>query len=531
MTTTRKLLLLFFQGRLNHLHMISVGLLSFIIGCSPGNQTKNQINQWKTESRNLLKQQHLLFWYHGVQGMKIHLKESFENHQELLSLPTIQRVINAMNETRTPGETQELRFLKNFLMQKYLAMRIAMLNDSMRQIFQTAVITNQQQRFLFRDLPFRLVQTSDPVQRKQAYMAAQPVRQQLAQLLAQKYQQISRIVKQLGYPNYTEFIAEGYEIHPHDLLTLSDTLLKQTASEFRQLTQQLQQLYHLPDPIGEWDIPLLRSGKYFDAYVPTDQLLAQQHLFLRALGIDPKRQTGLTESLTSGPEKVYYRLMIPIDIPGDIRLSLKRQQHFEDFWQLFYLIGQAEHYIHTEISSWINQQLGSPTMRKVYGYLFASVWQNPAWLRHALPMSEKDSLFFSQYVRWYQLHQLRYYAVTFREGFSAFQQTNLSHDQWQTIAQHMVQNALPEFGWDVLNAEFDPYLTAALELEAMIIASQLEHYLKNNFGENWFENPGSSKFLKSLWWRGNEIPIHFVLKKINQPRLTSTFLLKPIESR
>ncbi len=505
--------------------LVLVGLLAGILGCTSGNKTQTQLNQWKTEARNLLKQQHLLFWYHGVQGMKIHLAESFANHQELLSLPTIQRVINAMNEARTPGQAQELRFLKNFLMQKYLAMRVATLNDSMRQIFQTATIRSNSQNFLFRELPYRLLQTPHASRRQQDYQATQPIRNQLAQLLSQKYETIARLVAQLGYPDYTEFIAEGYEIHPHDLIALSDSLLTQTAREYQQLTAQLQRLYRLTNTPQEWDIPLLRSGKYFDTYLAGDQLLAQQRLFLRALGIDPKRQTGLSESLTAGPEKIYYRLMIPVDIPVDIRLSLKQQGHFEDFWQLFYLVGQAQHYLHTEIGSWINQQLGSPTMRKVYGYLFASVWQNPAWLRHALPISGQDSLSYHDYMRWYQLQQLRLYASVFQQGYRAIQQPVSTAEAWDPITRGWLNNALPEFGLDVLHAEFDPYLNAALELEAMIIASQLEHYLKQKYGNNWFENPGSSKFLKELWWRGNEIPIHYVLKKINQPHLTIRYLI------
>ena len=499
-------------------------LIVFFLACNSGSHKKNQLTQWKTEARNLLKQQHLLFWYHGVQGMKIQLAESFANHQDLLSLPTIQRVVNAMNEARTPGEAQELRFLKNFLMQKYLAMRVAVLNDSMRQIFQTAIINRGSQSFLFRELPYRLLSTSNQASRQQLYLAGKTIRKQLANLLAQKYQAIGQLVAQLGYPNYTEFIAEGYEIHPHDLILLSDSLLALTEPEYSQLTAYLQSLYHLPSSPQVWDIPLLRSGKIFDVFLPREQLLAQQRLFLRALAIDPKRQTGLSESITAGPEKIYYRLMIPVDIPVDIRLSLKQQGHFEDFWQLFYLVGQAEHYLHTEITSWINQQLGSPTMRKVYGYLFATVWQNPAWLRHALPMNPADSLKFHHYMRWYHLYQLRLYAEVFREGYQAIQQSIGEAQQWYLLTQRWLSNPLPEFGLDVLNAEFDPYLNAALELEAMVIASQLEHFLKQQYGNNWFENPGSSKFLKELWWRGNEIPIQYVLKKIHEPHLTIKYI-------
>ncbi len=501
-------------------------LLLFTFSCtSRSKKEKELLNKWKTEARNLLKQQHLLFWFHGVQGMRMRLAESFKNHQELLAPPTIQFVVDAMSEAQTPAKAQELRFLRNFLLQKHLEMRLATLDDSLRLLYQTASVRAGKRTIAFHDLPFALANAKRQTERQMLYRRALSIRQQFAQLIAQKYQNIRHIVRQLGYPDYNEFIAEIYEIHPHDLYRLSTLILDSTADEYRALTEALQKLYALPNTPRLPDMPLLRSGQYFDTYIQPPQLQAMQHLLLRSLGIDPRKQTGLTQDFNQGPEKIYYRLMLAVDIPVDIRLSLKPTGHVEDYWQLFYLTGQAEHYLNTEISSWINQQLGSPAMRKVYGYLFANVWRNPAWLRHAMPITGEDSLRYYQYARWYQLHYLRRYAQTVQWGYEACADSANASARWRAATSRMLENTFPEFGIDVIHAEFDPYLTAALELEAIIVASQLEDFMKGAYGSNWFENPESGKFLKSLWWRGNEITIQYILKKINMPHLTAEYVI------
>ncbi len=505
--------------------LIIITSLLLVVSCSTrSKKEKELLTKWKTEARNLLKQQHLLYWFHGVQGMRMRLAESYANHQELLSPPTIQFVMDAMNEARTPAQAQELRFLKNFLIQKYLKMRIATLDDSMRFLYQNATIRMGRRTMYFRDVPFYFIKEKNTRQRKNLFQKTETIRKQFAQLTAYKYQQIAQLVQQLGYPNYNEFIAEIYEIHPHDLYRLSQEILDSTAQEYQHLTSELQTLYHWSRQPEPQDIPLLRSGKYFDLYIQPIQLETQQHLLLRSLGIDPRRQTGLTQDFNATPEKMYYRLMLAVDIPVDIRLSLKPHHHFEDLWQLFYLTGQAEHYLNTEISSWINQQLGSPAMRKVYGYLFASIWNNPNWLRHALPIPGKDSLHYQQYIRWYQLDQIRYFATLFKLGYELELGTTQSPEIPLAATTKMYANALPDFGLDVIHAEFDPYLNAALELEAIVISSQLLNYITQNYGSNWFENPESGKFLKSLWWRGNEITIQYILKKIGQPHLTAGYL-------
>jgi hypothetical protein len=64
-------------------------------------------------------------------------------------------------------------------------------------------------------------------------------------------------------------------------------------------------------------------------------------------------------------------------------------------------------------------------------------------------------------------------------------------------------------------------------LRSWIAEAQLRKYLVEEFGDEWFTNPGSGSLLKELWREGNRITVEEMAEKLGQT-LSSKFLYDEI---
>ncbi len=513
--------------------ILATGLISLLLWqcTSKLKRDLERVEQFQQEAQKLAKQQALLLWFHGTQGTRMHLSETYRKHQELFSIPTLQLLVDVIQESRNPGKIRELRYFKNYLLQKFVEMHTVVWDDSLRDIYDYSTIQEGDQTIYFRQLPYLLSQEPSAQRRRRLWRQGAQVVEQMVPLFMEKYRRSRLLARQLGFPDYTAFVAEVHYFSPERLLPLAEQTLQETDSLFRALQASLTRrlLKQSPESLHPADYALLLSGQEFSEYFPPEYRRTSYNQLLRSLGIDIKKQTGLKIDLENNPAKIYPALCIPVDIPTDVRISLKPSGNFQDFLQLFHLLGMAQQYLHTEVNRWAFQHLGPASVRKAFGQLFESVWENPHWMKQTGLLSDPGKTHYWEYMAFRKLFFVRHWAQIYIDGHQIFQSESPDTLQLQTFVNSIL--AFPDyvFEMDWYLIDMNPFMNAAIQFQAALFKEALVQHLETNFGRNWFENPKCGKFLKSLWWKGNSLPMTAILKKLDFPELNPRYLKISVE--
>ena len=139
-------------------------------------------------------------------------------------------------------------------------------------------------------------------------------------------------------------------------------------------------------------------------------MLARLGGTLHGLGIDLEKQTNIRIDDKPLPSKNPRAVCFPVQVPGDVRLSLKPIGGVADYRALFHEAGHAEHYANTTTPEFAFQQLGDNAVTEAYAFLLEGLIDNPRWLADNAGLSGRklDDFVRSSAVK--KLYLLRRYA-------------------------------------------------------------------------------------------------------------------------
>jgi hypothetical protein len=80
------------------------------------------------------------------------------------------------------------------------------------------------------------------------------------------------------------------------------------------------------------------------------------------------------------PAKRPRAFVIPVDPPGDVRLSVKPIGGLDDVWTLFHEAGHAVHFAQATVKPWENALLGHWAPTEAFGEFFRHAFSDPRWL-------------------------------------------------------------------------------------------------------------------------------------------------------
>ena len=101
----------------------------------------------------------------------------------------------------------------------------------------------------------------------------------------------------------------------------------------------------------------------------------------RALGITVDTQRNLKIDSEPRSAKNPRAVCYPIDVPDDVRLSIKPIGGFDDYSALFHEMGHGEHYANTTENAMEFKYLGEPTVTENFAFLSEYLLSNQAWIR------------------------------------------------------------------------------------------------------------------------------------------------------
>jgi hypothetical protein len=497
---------------------------TLLTGCAPRHpKDLRDIDSLRVEIEGLVHEQSLMEYNGWVYGRPSNQDSLYRAHQGLFSRENLDLVTRAWKEEPDSVQRQRLAYLRRHLTLGILAKGAAPLTDRASTYEGQASVSFDGSSIPYRQLASMLANERDPNRRLKLYSAADVVFDSLSSLARQTNTSYYRLASDLGYPSYSRMVEElkGFSLGEASLL--AETALAATDSMYFLLLPNI--LSHYTDldtsRFFRYDTGVLFRNRLFDPYFPKANLISSVYETYRSLGLDLSAQKNLLIDTTERPEKSPRAACFAIDVPDDIRLSIKPNGGFDDYAALFHEVGHAEQYANTTEHAMEFKYLGVSTLTETYAFLSEYLCCNPSWLRLRSSMPVPALKDYVQFQAFYRLYYVRRYCAKVLYE----QQLHGGAARAEKIYAELLSHAL---GYkQVLSDEkrflvdVDPHYYSVEYLRAWFLEAQLNRWLSMTYGSNWFESPSAGAFLRSLWAKGDRLTADDLLAAIGEKNISA----------
>jgi len=341
-----------------------------------------------------------------------------------------------------------------------------------------------------------------------------------------------QLARDLGYTSYNTMAEELKQFSLDEFKNTSERVLSSTDSMYTVLLKEMLSRYVnlTPEKFHRYDsAPLFRS-KQFDTYFPESSMIEAVKTTYKGLSVDIDEEKNLKIDSEKRSAKNPRAVCYPIDVPNDIRLSIKPIGGFDDYSALFHEMGHGQHYANTRENAFEFKYLGEPTVTENFAFLSEYLLANQAWLRSHTAMPTPVLKDFLRFQAFHRLYFIRRYSAKYLYEL----QLHAGVDAPQALYADLLSRSI---GYVKTASDEKRYLVdvdalyySASYLRAWFLEAQLNAKLTASFGANWFEHPQAGEFVKSLWANGDRLNGNEFVKLIGYEGITPDMFLAEIQS-
>ncbi|MFN0063456.1 MAG: chromosome segregation protein SMC [Myxococcaceae bacterium] len=473
---------------------------------SPTDALRSEVAQTAAAAKTLLRAQNERVWKHWVNGDALDLQPTYTGKDHVFSAHSIARVDALWARSSDGREKRALSHLRNYLAGEYVSARTFAAAADAATAAATMMFSFENDSLPLRDLERTLANEKQPSRRAAIYASATPAVQQLTGLRATEEAQLEKTVRELGHASTESF---AHAIRSGDvaaLAKLASDLLDTTTADYQRVMDDLAKR-ELGIPLAQLtraDLPRLFRPMGVDADFPKHALLSRARATFSGLGfalegpLAPKLH--LEDNKTQQPRP----LALAVDIPHDVRVSMKLSGGLSDQASLLHHLALAFRDCHNKEARFELSVLGSPVVGRAFGLVFQDLVEDPTWLKQQAGLSGPRLSRYLAAAAAYHLFVVRRAAgqLLYAVGVG-----KASAPERQALYKKVTARALgfPTGADDEARAPLERDLTyaSADALAAWLLAGQLQGVLRARFGDAWWTQPRAGEFLKTLWAQGN----------------------------
>ncbi len=467
---------------------------------------RSEVSALSASAQKLLKAQDELVWKGWTQGGAIDIERTYEGQQSLFtptSLATIRRLLAI---SRDETQRRALMHLEAHFAGEYLTQQLTEVSNAIANLEASARVEVAGKEHAYRELPRLWANEKSQEQRRALYAAATPTVERLTASTRRKEQRISELLTQLGYPSYGAFAATLRETDLNALRALAEQVLSSSEEAYLRVIGELaQRELQLPrSALTRADFARLFRPKGVDTFFPKDALTGSLRKTVAGMGIQLDALKNLTLDAREDAKKNPRTLAIAVEVPDDVRLSLRPLGGLDDYASAFHELAHALHYAHAERLTFELGKLGNATVTEAYGFLFEDLVADPTWIQQNTTLPAERLPGYLSASSAFALHQLRMAAGAVLYGV-------LVHERDESEARALYAQVMSRVLGIKLTAEEsarysvdrEDFLDSADALRSRCLAGQLQAQLKLRFGPTWWRQPAAGELLRSLWKHGN----------------------------
>lgn len=505
------------------LMFFGIGLL-LLPGCAPRHtEDLRVIDSLRIETDAFLRAQSTMAYTNWVAGTPSNQDSVYSMHAGLFTREAIERVSRAREEEPDTLQRKRLAYFQRFLTFEYLGRATAPLTDHFATYEGEARMTVGRDTLLYRQLNGLIANEKSHQRRERLYVAADPVLDSLTRMAGETQRAYGRLAQELGYPSYLAMVEnlKGFSLESLRALA-SQALAESDSLYFALLPGSVRELTGLEKAdFRRYDIPALFRSAGFDPFFPRTGAVSSVRNTYLSMGIDLSKEGNLTVDTTDRPAKNPRAVCFTISVPGDVRISVKPAGGVDDFAALYHEMGHAQNYAHVTEHSLEFKYLGEPTVTETYAFLSEYLLCNPAWVRQFSGMPVPRLKEYIRQMALSRLYIVRRYCAKFLFEY-AFQKGERQPDSLYAalLAAALGYAEHPSDRKRYL-VDMDAHFYSAGYLRAWFLEAQLNRWLSQTYGVNWYENPSAGSFLTSLWAQGDRLTAEDIVSQIGAGSITT----------
>ncbi len=435
------------------------------------------------------------------------------------SIAVVDDRLKALSEAKGSGaedEVRALRALRLFLAGEKLAQAGGATSEVIARIASQGTLSVDGQELPFRDLEILLAGEAHAGRRRKIAQAALPVLRKLNAPLAERDRAIEEALHGLGYPSALSYTAQLRQTDPDAMAALAQAVLERTEAPYRAAMEELaRRELNATDlsQVRRADVPrLLRTGEV-DTYFPKEKLGPAIAELLERLGLGPATRPGLKLDVAPRPRKSPRALAVAVEVPSDVRLSIKPAAGLGAWAQALHELGHAVAYELNGAPRFELALLSGSAAGETAGFLFEGLLDEPAFCAAAgLPEGKM-----AQHRKTAALRKL--FALRRAAGRVLFEVAWRKEPGADPLEKYRAIHARA-LGFPVEPEESERFLwdhessfAAADELRARIAAAQLHAALEKGAGPQWWQSPRAGAALADALRDQGSLPLERLVEK------------------
>jgi hypothetical protein len=456
-------------------------------------------------------------WDSWVEGKPSDQAALYREHEGLFTREAVADTATVLAAATDSAERKALSFFKAYQEIEYIGKKTAVLGDIQMDLEANLWVTIDGKPMRYRELD-RLLSTESDRKKRATYAEEEYRVYDILNnvVLKRQLDEAHRLAKDLGYGSYLDLAVAYRMFDAKDLAARCERFLERSEPLYLSLFDKVS-----PVPRAEFrrsDTLFLLGGRDFDAFFARDTLVPRLKNVLGGLGIDLVAQKNLRIDDREIETKVPRAVCFAIDVPADVRLSIKPVGGKEDFSSLFHEMGHGQHFANARTPVWEFQQLGSNAVTETYAYLFEYLTENPRWIAENTTMDRATRRKFADAVAFGKLYMVRRYMSKFLYETRLHAGDADPKKSYQTLMSRGYGYALNDQEASRYLSDVDAFLYSADYVQAFFLEAQLARVLEKRFGPRWWTNRKAGDFLKGLFAYGNELSGRELAEKLGYPQ-------------
>ena len=448
----------------------------------------------------LLAVQARLVWASWTRGQAPDFGPSERAHEELFSTETI-AFVGAEREGTEGDDHRALSLLHAFLVGEHLS-RAAPAQEGAAE---DALSWDGQLQPAWR-IPSLLAAEPDPARRAALERAWAAAERRGAPARIARWQAIALSAKELGYPSLLDLAAELRGLEVDRLSALAEKLLASTDAAYRGLlgAQAKVELGRELSDLRGRDLPRLwRSSEDARAF-PSGGATADVNETLSALGLELPGAPAVLLDFEPRPGKDPRPLTVPVEVPGNVRVSYAPRGGIAEVRALLHEVGVADYYARITTPVLEFRRLGAVTA-EAWADLFEDLAYDPAWLAERTGLAESHVAALVRSGAAQRLHRARTLAARILVEVARGRTPERLEQAAHAVLERAFARPVEPDEVDLFLADEDPLLEAADELDALLIAARARLFLSARSEGPWWRSPASAAFLASAFAEGSRL--------------------------
>jgi hypothetical protein len=347
-----------------------------------------------------------------------------------------------------------------------------------------------------------------------------------------RWRGIATAARRLGYDSLLALAAELRGEPIDNLATLARGVLDATELTYRSLLQALAREEMGVDlsRLHGRDLPrLLSAGEDARAF-PAGHATADVSETLSALGLDLAGRPGVVLDLQARPGKDPRALALPIEVPGNVRVSFSPQGGATELRALLHEMGAATFYAHVANPVLEFRRLGTVTT-ECWAFLFEDLAGDPVWLSERTGLGESHLSPVIRAATARRLHTARTLAAWILVEVARARDPGRARATAKAVLETASAHAVEPDELQLFLQQRDPLLQSADGLRALLLAAQAQAYLASRAGPSWWRSKENGRWLASAFAEGSRLDPAELAHSFGAPSVNASALATSSRAR